>query len=219
MPSEPSRAPVRVEQPAHPADVREVGYGPDDVPVVPDRYAGLPVLKEKSGRADHWNPRLMSPEPSVVYLVDDRYLYVTDDHARVKHAEGWLGWVPVAKDEDRRNAEAQLEAGEPDRQPNDDGGHLFATKFEGPGESLNLTAQSREQNRMIKDVPSNWRRLEDTWQALRASGIQVHASIDVKHPNRSSLRPSSRTVTDHHDGVRSPRRIFRETKPLGKGAG
>jgi hypothetical protein len=208
-----TRAPVRIEQPADPADVRAVGYGPDDVPVVPEKYAGLPVHKETSGRVDQWNDRLMEPEPSSVYVVDDRYVFVTDKRGRVVHAEGWLGWRPGKEDnETHRNPDAQLEAGEPDRQAFDDGGHLFAAMFGGPGELTNLTAQSREQNRAVKGS-NNWRRMEDVWRAKRAAGIPVHAAIDVHHANQQTRRPSSRSVTDHSEGQRSPRRIFRETKP------
>lgn len=207
----PSRAPVRIEQPADPADVRAVGYGPNDLPVVPEKYAGLPVHKEQSGRVGQWNDRLMDPEPSAVYIVD-RYLYATDKAGRVTHAEGWLGWLPAEENDERRNASAQREAGEPDRQPTDDGGHLFATVFGGPGEAINLTAQSREQNR-AQSGSNNWRAMEQTWQAMRASGIQVHATIGVRHENRTTDRPSSRVAEDRHDGEPSPRRIFRETKP------
>ncbi|TCC24616.1 DNA/RNA non-specific endonuclease [Kribbella speibonae] len=216
MPERPSRASARIEQPADPADVRAVGYGPDDVPVVPEKYAGLPVHKEQSGRAGHWNADLMKPEPSAVYVVDDRYLYATDKSGRVTHAEGWLGWLPAEENDERRNLTAQREAGEPDRQPTDDGGHLFATVFDGPGESINVTAQSQEQNR-AQAGSKNWRAMEQTWQAMRASGIQVHAAIDVRHANRTTDRPSSRTVVDRHDGKHSPRRIFRETKPRERG--
>jgi hypothetical protein len=46
-----TRAPVRIEQPADPAGVRAVGYGPDDVPVVPEKYAGLPVGDRPRRRA------------------------------------------------------------------------------------------------------------------------------------------------------------------------
>lgn len=212
MTDRPRRASTRIEQPADPADVRAVGYGPDDVVQVPDKYADLPVRKEKSGRADHWNDNLMAPEPSSVYVVDDRYLYATDKAGRVTHAEGWLGWLPSKDNEERRNLDAQLEAGEADRQPTDDGGHLFATVFDGPGETINLTAQSREQNRAVRGS-DNWRRMEESWQALRAAGIPVHAAIDVQHPDGTSRRPSARTVVDRHEGRRSPRRIFKETKP------
>ncbi|WUJ70446.1 DNA/RNA non-specific endonuclease [Kribbella soli] len=210
MPKE--RAPARIEQPADPADVRSVGYGPDAVPLIPAKYAGLAVHHEKSGHGELWNPDLMDPEPSSVYLVDDRFLYATDKAGRVVHAEGWLGWLPSEQNGERRNLDAQLEAGEPDRQRTDDGGHLFATKFAGPGESINLTAQSRAQNRAVKGS-ENWRRMEESWQALRAAGVQVYATIDLKHPDDRSRRPSSRTVQDRHDGRRSPRRIFRETTP------
>ncbi|TDW21826.1 DNA/RNA non-specific endonuclease [Kribbella kalugense] len=208
-----TRASARIEQPADPADVRAVGYGPRDVPKVPEKYDGLPVRKEKSGRVDHWNADLMDPEPSTVYIVDDRYVFVTDKRGRVVHAEGWLGWRPGKEDnENHRNLDAQLEAGEPDRQAADDGGHLFAAMFGGPGESLNLTAQSREQNRAVAGS-NNWRRMEDAWRAKRAAGLPVHAAIDVQHANQQTRRPSSRSVTDRSEGQRSPRRIFRETKP------
>ena len=168
--------------------------------------------KEQSGRADRWNDHLSEPEPSSVYLVDDRYLYVTDKVGRVTHAEGWLGWLPSKDNADRRNLEAQREAGEPDRQRNDDGGHLFATSFNGPGEAINLTAQSRTQNQAVKGS-DNWRRMEESWQALRAAGIQVHAGIDIRYPDGTSRRPAARAVVDRHEGKRSPRRIFKETKP------
>lgn len=212
MAERPRRDAGRIEQPADPADVRAVGYGPDDVVQVPERYADLPVHKEKSGRADRWNDRLAEPEPSSVYVVDNRYLYATDKAGRVTHAEGWLGWLPSTDNDERRNLGAQREAGEPDRERNDDGGHLFGTSFDGPGEAINLAAQSRVQNRAVKGS-DNWRRMEETWHALRAAGIQVNASIDLKYPDGSSQRPASRAVVDRHDGKRSPRRIFRETRP------
>ncbi|MGW1342720.1 DNA/RNA non-specific endonuclease [Kribbella sp. NPDC002412] len=202
----------RVELPADMEDVRAVGYGPGDVVQVPERYAGLVLHKEQSGRADRWNDRLMAPEPSAVYVVDDRYLYATDKAGRVTHAEGWLGWLPSKENDERRNLSAQRAAGEPDRQRNDDGGHLFGTAFDGPGEAVNLTAQSRNQNQAVKGS-DNWRRMEESWQALRAAGIQVHATIDVRYPDGITRRPSARAVVDRHDGRRSPRRIFKETKP------
>lgn len=212
MTERPRRASGRIEQRADPADVRAVGYGPDDVPQVPEKYADLPLYKETSGRADFWNESLNDPAPSAVYLVDNRYLYATDPVGRVKHAEGWLGWLPSEENADRRNLDAQLEAGEADRQATDDGGHLFATKFDGPGEAINLTAQSRTQNRAVKGS-DNWRRMEEGWQALRAAGIQVHAAIDLRHTDNTTRRPSARTVVDRHEGKRSPRRIFKETTP------
>jgi hypothetical protein len=218
MREEPSRAPARIEQHADPVDVRDVGYGPGDVPVVPEQYAGLAVHKEQSGRDGQWNERLMEPEPSSVYIVDERYIYVTDEHSRVAHAEGWLGWLPSEENGERRNLEAQLDAGRPDREYTDDGGHLFATSLDGPGESINLTAQSRSQNRAVKGS-QNWRRMEESWHALRVSGVQVHATIDLEHADGTTRRPSSRTVVALHQGRRTPRRTFKETDPTARGAG
>jgi hypothetical protein len=212
MSQRPGQDPGRIERRADPADVQAVGYGPGDVVQVPERYADLPVHKEASGRADRWNDHLAEPLPSSVYVVDDRYLYATDKVGRVTHAEGWLGWLESKDNDDRRKLSAQRAAGEPDRQRTDDGGHIFATSFDGPGEAVNLTAQSRVQNQAVKGS-DNWRRMEESWHALRAAGIQVHANIDLRYPDGSSRRPAARAVVDRHEGKRSPRRIFKETRP------
>jgi hypothetical protein len=199
------------EQPPHPDDVRAVGYGPDELPQVPRRFADLPVHKEESGRRDFWNPNLSAPEPSMVYLVDERYLYVTDKAGRVEHAEGWLGRLPSEENAERRNLYAQRQAGKPDRERSDDGGHLFATSFEGPGEAINLTAQSRSQNQSVKGS-NNWHRMEDALLAKRVAGVQVHATIGVRYPDGTTERPSARNVMLRNEG-RPPRRsIFRDPK-------
>lgn len=208
MPERGSRS-SGAEQPADPADVKAVGYGAGDLVLIPERYAHLRVFDEQSGRADGWNPRLMAPEPSSVYRVDG-YLFVTDRAGRVVHAEGWLDLLPAEQNDERRNLEAQRDAGEPDRLPSDDGGHIFATSFNGPGEAINITAQSRIQNQAVKGS-DNWRRLEEIWHALRVSGVQVHVSVDLRYADAGSRRPVSRTVVDRHEGNRSPRRIFKET--------
>ncbi|TDO30214.1 hypothetical protein EV643_13913 [Kribbella sp. VKM Ac-2527] len=73
------------------------GYGPDEPVRVLEQYADLPLHNEDSGRAGPWYDHLMAPEPSSVYLVDDRYLYAADAAGRVSHAEGWLGWLPTGQ--------------------------------------------------------------------------------------------------------------------------
>lgn len=205
------RTPFPGEQPAHPDDVRAVGYGPDDEPAVPERYAGLPVHREKSGRKDFWNANLRDPQPNSVYIVDNRYLFVTDAAGRVKHAQGWLGRLPSAQNAERRNLYAQRQAGKPDRERTDDGGHLFGTAFDGPGEDINMTAQPRKDNQMRKNS-NNWRRMEDALLAKRVAGIQVHAKIEVRFPDATTPRPSARSIVVRHEGQASPRRIFRQTR-------
>ena len=172
----------RAEQAADPADVRAVGYGPDDVVQVPERYADLPVHKENSGRADRWNDRLAEPEPSSVYVVDDRYLYATDKAGRVTHAEGWLGWLPSKDNDERRNLEAQRGAGEPDRQRTDDGGHLFATAFDGPCEAI------KSHRAVAEPEPGGERKRQ-----LAASGGELAGAAGGRHPGaRQHRRPVSR---------------------------
>lgn len=93
MSERPRRDSGRIERPADPVDVDAVGYGPDDVVQVPERYADLPVHKEQSGRADRWNDHLAEPEPSSVYVVDERYLYATDKPVgSLTPKAGWAGW-------------------------------------------------------------------------------------------------------------------------------
>ena len=183
----------RAEQPADPADVQAVGYGPGDVVQVPERYADLQVHKEKSGRADRWNDDLMAPELLSVYVVDDRYLYATDTAGRVTHAEGWLGWLPSKQNDERRNVGAQRQAGEPDRQRTDDGGHLFGTSFDGPGEAVNLTAQSRTQNQAVKG--------------------SEQLGVGWRKAGRHSGRPASRSMPASTCATRMGLRVGRQPAP------
>jgi hypothetical protein len=211
--------PPMPELPAHAKDVAAVGYGPNDDPVVPAKYAELPVFHEDSGKKDSWNANLNNPKASSVYVVDKRYIFVTDEHARLKHVEGWLGRLPSKENAERRNEYAQRQAGVPDRLPGDNGGHAVPTQFRGPGEKINLTAQAGDQNLAVRGDKSNWRKMEQAWHAMRKSGIQVHASIDIAYParpddgsDRAALRPSQRTAVHRTEGRRSPRQVYSDNR-------
>lgn len=177
-----------------------VGYGPGDAKmVVPRRYAGMSVHRERSGDRGSWNTALHTPEPNTVYVVDERVLYVTDDQGRVEHVEGWLGYeersVEVARRS--RNSYRQGRAGGSWRLEIDDGGHLVATKLKGPGEAINIVAMARRLNRAGQD---NWWSMERTWIDLRRRGEQVHARIDIEYTGESE-RPSLFGIVHRHGGT------------------
>lgn len=219
-PTKRSRADLPLEakatdQPAHPDDVAAVGYGPGETPQIPAKYRHLKVEHESGGnRKQGFNDRLRHPEPDRVYLVDD-FLFVTDDHGRVVHAEGWLKWLPASASAKRRDHESQKLAGYEYRQAFDQGGHIVAAKFGGPGEIINIAAQTNTINNSQPNttLENNYGRLEEHWLKLREAGVQVHASFEISYPDQQSLRPDARTVSFRSQGRQDPTRVYRERPP------
>lgn len=99
------------------------------------------AVRVSSGQKGAWNKDLHRPEPDRTYVVDDTFVYVTDEHGRVREAHGVL-----TLDAADRNTYQQGIAGGPDRLPQDHGGHLFARVFGGPGEGINLVAMTKDAN-------------------------------------------------------------------------
>lgn len=193
------RPPDRVERPPHPDDVGEVGYGPGERLEVPDRFRNLPEHQVDSGESGAWRKELNNPKPDSVYVVDDQFMFVTDHAGRVNHVEGWLDYDPRSADElgkVKRNGYQQRVAGREWRLEVDEGGHLIATKFGGPGERINLVPMDRALNGAGKN---NWWNLEHRWLGLRKAGHQVHVKIDPEYPGQSK-RPEAFDVEFRHDG-------------------
>jgi hypothetical protein len=123
------------------------------------------------------------------------YKFSTDAQGRVSSVEGRLTLQTA-----ERNTYQQGVAGRADRLPDDQGGHLIASIFNGPGEAINLQAMNGNFNM------GAYRRLEDTLADALRQGSTVDIKIDVFHsPN--SVRPEGFRVTYEIDGVQS-RRVF-----------
>ena len=120
----------------------------------------------------------MSPRPS------------TDGSGRVKSVEGEL-----TLEKAERNGYQQVKAGGADRLRDDEGGHLIASIFNGPGEAINLKAMDGNFNK------GEFKKLENTFAEALKDGKKVDVKIDVVH-STDSLRPDQFVVKYQIDGGR-----------------
>ncbi|MFE7223594.1 DNA/RNA non-specific endonuclease [Nocardioides sp. NPDC057577] len=135
--------------------------------------------------------RLAKPPPDSTVLVDDRFLYRTDDVSRVWQAEATLSEYDP---EHPRNVAAQRNL--EDKIKNvDHAGHLFARIFKGPGDLINLVPMHGS-----KVNQGQYRRLENLWSDQIQQGKTVEVTIDLDYDG-SSRRPTDIVVTHVVDGV------------------
>ncbi|MES2158028.1 MAG: DNA/RNA non-specific endonuclease [Pseudomonadota bacterium] len=99
----------------------------------------------------------------------------------------------------------QAQAGEPDRRPDDEGGHFIAARFNGPRDSFNHFAQDRNFNR------GAYRAMEDGWVKELREGRKVVVDI-IPHYEGASKRPYSLTVISYVDGRKRVREFANEAK-------
>lgn len=134
---------------------------------------------------------LAKPPPESTVLVDDRFLYRTDDVSRVWQAEATLSEY----DPDHpRNVAAQRNL-EGKIKNVDHAGHLFARIFKGPGDLINLVPMHGS-----KVNQGQYRRLENLWSDQIQQGKTVEVTIDLDYDG-SSRRPTDIVVTHVVDGV------------------
>lgn len=82
----------------------------------------------------------------------------------------------------------QRVVGRQDRLPDDDGGHLIATQFNGPGDIDNLVAQNKQINR----AGGEWYKMEMEWAQALKEKPPKNVSVNINPVySGSSLRPNS----------------------------
>jgi len=111
-----------------------------------------------------------------------------------------------------RNNYAQQVAGREDRIRDklnpDDGGHIFATIFNGSGDLANLVPMNRNLNR------GQWEVMESYWNDLLKNSkiADVHVEIKLNYPSKGGTRPESfeiiSTVTGTNGNIQSFRQNF-----------
>ncbi|MFD4457436.1 DNA/RNA non-specific endonuclease [Nocardia sp. NPDC058480] len=204
---------------------------------ITDENGNIVEVHTDSGDSEQgFNPDLRTPLPNCQYTVDGgRFTYITDDHGRVVQARGRLELVPSL--DSRRGprqadignigqaeiAQINQEAIDAfreiyDRDPTAqevtlyqmatfDGGHLFATQFDGPGEEINMVPELTNLNRLIGDgrnATNNWRALEVLigTHLSRTPPPIVDMTIDLDYnPSRTDLTPTNITAVLTVDGV------------------
>ncbi|KZR06681.1 hypothetical protein A3N63_23695 [Klebsiella aerogenes] len=105
--------------------------------------SGKNIVVVDSGKKGAWNKAMNKPEPNTVYKVDGNKTFQTDALGRTSSAEGIL----VASKSDR-NTYQQCKAGKCGSS-GDEGGHLIASIFNGPGEKLNLVPMDGNLNKGV----------------------------------------------------------------------
>jgi filamentous hemagglutinin len=162
----------------------------------------LKVIELNSGNKGNWSKDLNKPEPNTLYKVDGNKTYQTDDLGRVNAVEADL--LSSVKD---RNTYQQCKTGKCGLD-GDEGGHLIASIFDGPGEKLNLVPMDGNLNK------GAWKQMENTWANALKDGKPVNVKIEPVYSG-DSVRPDKFTVVYQIDGGRSVRETF-QNAPGGK---
>jgi filamentous hemagglutinin len=182
----------------------------------PDAEAGMPyahpvkeagekgteqVLREveiSSGGKGAWNKELNNPVPNTVYKVDGNKTFQTDGLGRVEKVESNLS---LTKND--RNTYQQCVAGKCGV-TGDEGGHLIASIFNGPGERLNLLPMNGNLNK------GTWKTMENTWASALKEGKQVSVKIEPVYSGKS-VRPDSFNVEYSIGGARPKEIVFKNS--------
>ncbi|WP_407637874.1 DNA/RNA non-specific endonuclease [Erwinia oleae] len=167
-----------------------------------EKQTGSKVTKESlesvvtsSGGKGNWNKELNNPQPNTLYKVDGNKTYQTDAQGRVATVEADLS--TLVKD---RNTYQQCKAGKCGVD-GDEGGHLIASIFDGPGEKLNLVPMDGNLNKGV------WKQMENTWANALKDGKQVNVKIEPVYSG-DSVRPESFNVIYTIDGGRPKEQAF-----------
>ncbi|OKP02085.1 hemagglutinin [Xenorhabdus eapokensis] len=147
------------------------------------------VVVINSGKTGAWEKQLNKPQPNTIYHVDGNKTFQTDSLSRTIIAEGSLS---LSKND--RNTYQQSKTGKSGN-PGDEGGHLFASIFNGPGEKINILPMNGNLNK------SEWKKMENSWAKDLKDGKQIDVKIVPVYKGESK-RPESFNVTYSIDGGR-----------------
>ena len=157
-------------------------------------------IELSGGTKGKWSKELNGPlKPNVDYVVNG-YVYKTDSLGRVTSVEGKLDLSVAA-----RNGYQQAKVGKSGA-AGDEGGHLIASIFNGPGEKLNLVPMNGNFNK------GAWKVMENKLADAAAAGKKVEVKIEVIY-GRDGVRPEGFRVQYQIDGVKSSRNF--ENRPGG----
>ena len=153
---------------------------PDLDPI--DPAPTLRTVEVSSGGKGAWTKEINKPQPNTIYKVDGNKTYQTDSLGRVERVESDL--VLTKND---RNTYQQCVAGKCGI-AGDEGGHLIASIFNGPGERLNLLPMNGNLNK------GEWKIMENTWAAALKEGKSVSVKIEPIYLD-SGVRPDGFNVS------------------------
>lgn len=137
------------------------------------------------------NGRIDELRANIRYKDENGYLYQTDSFGRIVTAKTTIG---LKLKTGIRRPYRQKIAGGKWRLANDDGGHLFATMFNGSGELDNIVAMNSNLNK------SAYNKLENKWKRALEQGQRVDVNIELVYEGES-LRPSGFNINYAIDNV------------------
>ena len=146
------------------------------------------IIIETSGSKGNWNnKRNKKLEPNKIYKVDE-YSYFTDKSGRVSKVKGELKLEAKDRNIYQQGKSVEIKDG---IEAEDQGGHIIARIFNGPGEQINYVPQSAKLN------SGEWRDMERTWQNALSEGKRVDVDIKIvydgnnKRPKRFNVRSTT----------------------------
>lgn len=168
-----------------------------------EALAARPRVELDQGAKGGWNAQLNGPlQANTDYVVSGRYTYSTDASGRVEQVTGTLD-LKHADRNGYQQTKAGQENGVKDGVNGDEGGHLIAAIFNGPGEQINYHAMDGTLNK------SGWKVMENEWASALKEGKQV--DVDIKAVfDGDSKRPEAFRVEYVIDGKPSTRTFFNE---------
>ncbi|WP_206191792.1 DNA/RNA non-specific endonuclease [Shewanella carassii] len=150
------------------------------------------VIELEPGQKGGWNKTLNKQlDPNTDYKVGN-YTYQTDSAGNVNRVHGKLKLETRDRNTHQQTKSAEAN-GIKDGLQTDDGGHLVASIFDGPGEQINYSPMNSNLNR------GRWKRMENKWADALKSGKEV--SVDIKPIYEgASKRPTAFDVKYWIDG-------------------
>ncbi len=150
------------------------------------------VTELEPGDKGSWNKALNGDlKPNHKYKVGN-HLYETDDAGRVSRVSGKLD-LNTRDRNTYQQVKSAKEAGIKDGLSDDDGGHLIASIFDGPGEQINYAPMNSNLNR------GAWKRMENKWADALKEGKDVKVDIQPVYDG-ASKRPEAFEVQYWIDG-------------------
>ncbi len=148
-----------------------------------------PRVELDGGSTGSWPRELNTPvlRADTDYVVNG-YTYRTNASGQVESVSGRLDLSTAD-----RNGYQQRVAGRADRLPDDQGGHLIASIFNGAGDRVNLVPMDGNLNM------GRWRALEDNLATAVREGRTVDVNINVRYPE-GSARPDAFRIEYTIDG-------------------
>lgn len=162
------------------------------------------TIVETSGKKGNWNKALNNElEPNKIYKVDD-YSYFTDEAGRVNKVSGELKLETKDRNIYQQGKAVEIKDGITGE---DQGGHIIARIFNGPGEQINYIPQNAKLNN------GEWKSMENTLKKALEAGKKVEVDIKIVYNKASSSKRPEKfifksVVTDSKGNIEIIKKSF-----------